>query len=193
MSYGFTMPVVGRKTSGFGFRNQPTRGASTFHNGIDIAAPSGTPVVSALGGVVQTVGHSNVRGNFVVVNHGNGLTTKYQHLSRINVAQGNRVTEGQRIGNVGNTGVSTGPHLHFEMALNGRNFNPFDFNNVIRGGGSSGTAGKSNMEKYLTNSKGSGGGGQMFGNFDSNKLINFVRDNWILLSVALVGVAIFKR
>jgi len=116
--------VTGRLTSGFGYRKDPISGVRKFHNAIDIAAPRGTPVYAYTNGKVVTAGWGNMTGNYVVVDHGSGLRTKYLHLSSISVSVGQTVTVGQKLGGVGTTGYSTGNHLHFEVTKNGVAVNP---------------------------------------------------------------------
>jgi murein DD-endopeptidase MepM/ murein hydrolase activator NlpD len=116
--------VVGNLTSGFGYRRDPISGVRKFHNAIDIAAPRGTPVYAYTNGKVVTAGWGNMTGNYVVIDHGGGLRTKYLHLSSISVKVGQTVKVGQKIGGVGSTGYSTGNHLHFEVIKNGVAVNP---------------------------------------------------------------------
>jgi murein DD-endopeptidase MepM/ murein hydrolase activator NlpD len=116
--------VVGNLTSGFGYRRDPISGVRKFHNAIDIAAPRGTPVYAYTNGKVVTAGWGNMAGNYVVIDHGGGLRTKYLHLSSISVKVGQTVKVGQKIGGVGSTGYSTGNHLHFEVIKNGVAVNP---------------------------------------------------------------------
>jgi len=116
--------VAGRLTSGFGYRNDPISGVRKFHNAIDVAAPRGTPVYAYTNGKVVTAGWGNMAGNYVVIDHGRGLKTKYMHLSSISVKVGQTVKVGEKIGGVGSTGYSTGNHLHFEVVVNGVNVNP---------------------------------------------------------------------
>lgn len=120
-------PASGRLSSRFGYRRDPFTGQTRHHNGIDIAASTGTSVFSAAYGTVTSSGYETNAGNFVVVNHGNGYQTKYFHLSKILVTKGQIVNKGERIGHVGNTGRSTGPHLHFEIHLWGSLKNPLEF------------------------------------------------------------------
>lgn len=115
------MPTQGTRTSGFGPR------WGRMHNGIDIAANTGTPVIAAGGGNVIAAGNSGGFGNRVLINHGGGLVTLYAHLNTINVANGQTVGAGSPIGTVGNTGHSTGPHLHFETRVNGVPYNPDNY------------------------------------------------------------------
>lgn len=116
----FIWPCAGGYiSSGFGGRTSPTAGASSNHKGIDIAAGSGTAIYAADGGVVTSASYSAARGYYIVVSHGNGLTTLYQHCSSIAASVGQSVSQGQVIAYVGSTGYSTGPHLHFEVWVNG--------------------------------------------------------------------------
>ena len=118
------MPVAGRITSSFGYRMHPLLGYLKMHKGLDIAAPYGSPIYAALDGVVQGAGRSGGYGNFVKLIHGGNLASGYGHMSRIAVARGQRVRQGQVIGYVGSTGMSTGPHLHWEVWRNGQTINP---------------------------------------------------------------------
>lgn len=118
-------PVPGaRMSSGFGMRFHPVLRRNRMHNGVDFAAASGTPIKAAGPGTVISAGSRNGYGNTVVIDHGGGLSTLYAHCSRIYVRSGQRVTQGQRIAAVGSTGLSTGPHLHFEVRVNGSPVNP---------------------------------------------------------------------
>ena len=119
-------PVPGRYeiSSGYGSRRHPISGRSEFHSGIDIPAPNGTNIVAADSGTVIISGRMGGYGNTVVIDHGNGLSTLYGHNSRNLVAVGDWVNRGDVIARVGSTGVSTGPHLHFEVRHNGRHVNP---------------------------------------------------------------------
>jgi len=120
----FAWPVAGTITSGFGNRIHPIFGVMRFHSGIDIAAPYGTPVKAADGGQVVQAGYFGGYGYSVMLYHGGGFATWYAHLSSINVSMGQPVQRGQVIGLVGSTGWSTGPHLHFEVRINGAPKNP---------------------------------------------------------------------
>jgi len=118
-------PVVGKLESGFGGRRNPFGGSSyEFHSGQDIDAQPGDPVVAGASGKVTFVGWQNGYGQLVVIDHGGGLTTRYGHLSHIDVAQGQTVARGQFIGRVGSTGRSTGPHLHYEIRINDEPVDP---------------------------------------------------------------------
>lgn len=110
-------------TSGFGWRDDPMRHRAKFHPGADIRAKSGTPVFAAGDGVVVFAGRRGGYGNIVMVDHGGGVITRYAHLRRIQAREGDVITAGKRIGQVGSTGRATGPHLHFEVRLEG---NPVD-------------------------------------------------------------------
>lgn len=112
-------PVQGEISDVFGGRRDPFGGGtSEFHSGQDIVAPWGTPVVAAGDGVVSFAGSQGGYGSIVIVEHGGGLSTRYAHLSKIRVTAGERVGRGRQIGDVGSTGRSTGPHLHYEVRLN---------------------------------------------------------------------------
>lgn len=117
-------PVRGEVTAGFGERLDPLNGEGEFHAGIDIASPAGTPVECTGDGIVFAAGRDAGYGNAVLVDHGNGITTKYGHLSKIFVVVGQEVKRGQFIGAVGSTGKSTGPHLHYEVHLQDTPVNP---------------------------------------------------------------------
>ena len=123
-----THPVPGAAiTSGFGGRVAPTAGATTGHDGIDYGAGYGVAVYAADSGTVITAQYNSARGNYIVINHGNGMQTWYQHLSSMSVTVGQTVARGQVIGNVGTTGISTGPHLHFEVHVGGVPVNPLNY------------------------------------------------------------------
>lgn len=111
-------------SSEFGGRTSPGGIGSTNHKGRDYAAGSGSPIYASASGTVTTVSYNGARGNYVVINHGNGLSTLYQHCSAIYVSAGQSVSAGQNIAAVGTTGASTGPHLHFEVWVNGTPVDP---------------------------------------------------------------------
>ncbi len=118
-------PVVGEITDSFGGRRNPFGGGSyEFHSGQDINAERGAPVVSAAVGTVVFAGWHGGYGQLITIDHGGGLTTRYAHLLKMEVAVGQQVTQGQLIGQVGSTGRSTGPHLHYEVRLNDEAVNP---------------------------------------------------------------------
>ena len=123
-----TLPVhLGYYSSNYGYRIDPITGRSTFHTGVDIIATPGTPVMAAAGGVVSTVQFHPEYGNIVDVDHDNGLTSRYAHLLKSSVKVGDVVMKGQLIAQVGNTGRTTGPHLHFEVREKGVPLNPNKF------------------------------------------------------------------
>jgi murein DD-endopeptidase MepM/ murein hydrolase activator NlpD len=118
-------PVEGaRQSSGFGMRFHPVLGYSRMHQGVDFAAPTGTPILASAAGTVVMAGWGGGYGNVVILDHGKGMRTRYAHMSKVGVRNGQRVAQGQLIGRVGSTGLSTGPHLHYEVWQNGRPVNP---------------------------------------------------------------------
>ena len=121
------LKVSGRISSKFGRRSAPTAGASTYHRGIDIAVGYGTEIVAAGSGTVLTAAYNSAMGNYVVINHGGGLYTYYEHCSRFAVSKGDSVSKGEVIAYVGSTGISTNPHLHFGVHLNGSYVNPLNY------------------------------------------------------------------
>ncbi len=122
---GYLAPLEGgRVTSGFSMRLNPVLNRVQAHQGIDFAAPPGTPVRSVGDGVVEFAGWRNGYGNVIFIEHSRGHTTVYAHLSSMTVATGQRVSQGQHIGGVGSTGWATGPHLHFEFRINGKHRDP---------------------------------------------------------------------
>lgn len=129
---GLIAPVPGRVTSGYGMRRHPILGYSRMHSGLDFRASYGTPIYAVTDGTVQFAGRNGGHGNYVRLNHGGGLGTGYSHMSRIAVRSGQQVRRGQVIGYVGSTGLSTGPHLHYEMYRNGRPVNPSSVQFVTR-------------------------------------------------------------
>ena len=121
-------PVDGKLESGFGGRRNPFGGGSfEFHSGQDIDAPMGAPVVAGASGRVSFAGWQNGYGQLVVVDHGGGLTTRYGHLSRIEVTEGTHLSRAEVLGRVGSTGRSTGPHLHYEVRINDEPVNPLQY------------------------------------------------------------------
>lgn len=119
--------VKGKRTSGYGYRTDPISGKRVFHDGLDIAAEYGASVYAYASGTVIESGWHDIRGNYVIISHGNGLTTRYLHLSKRTVSVGDKVSVGDVIGKVGSTGYSTGNHLHFSVFLNGKSQNPYDY------------------------------------------------------------------
>ena len=120
----FRYPVRGWLTSSYGYRNDPFTGVRRFHNGIDIAGALGQAVGAALEGRVIETGYNNTSGNYVVVAHSGGYVSSYAHLSLIRVKTGDWLKEGQRLGDLGSTGYSTGEHLHFSVSRWGKSLNP---------------------------------------------------------------------
>ncbi|MBQ9828453.1 MAG: peptidoglycan DD-metalloendopeptidase family protein [Lachnospiraceae bacterium] len=123
----YIFPCSGYISSGYGGRSAPTAGATAWHAGIDIAGGSGSPIRASAAGVVTTVAYNSARGNYIVVNHGGGICTLYQHCSAIYASPGQSVAQGQTIAAIGSTGVSTGPHCHFEFWVNGVPVNPLAY------------------------------------------------------------------
>lgn len=156
-------PVNGEITSYFGYRDSPTAGASTYHEGIDIAAALGTAVKAFNTGVVQFAGNAGGYGNQVIIDHLNGLVTYYSHLNDIMVSAGQTVTQGQQIGTVGSTGISTGPHLDFRTQQNGTFVDPLTY---LNSGSSSSSGG--NVESWITQAL------QITGMYNSQNLANTV-------------------
>lgn len=120
-------PAKGWMSSGFGYRNSPFTGKRTLHAGIDIAASPGTPVYAPADGVVVFASFDSSYGKLITVDYGYGVTTRFGHLSQIYVQAGQRVTKWDVIGAVGNTGRSTGPHLHYEVRINGTPVDPANY------------------------------------------------------------------
>lgn len=116
-----------RLTSSFGMRNHPISGRRRAHKGIDLAAPTGTPIHAAADGIISKASWYGGYGLFVSIEHGGQIQTRYGHMSRLNVADGQRVSKGDIIGYVGTTGRSTGPHLHYEVRVNGEAVNPIPY------------------------------------------------------------------
>jgi murein DD-endopeptidase MepM/ murein hydrolase activator NlpD len=120
-------PAHGWLTDGFGGRSDPFTGQREFHAGLDISTDKGQPVYATADGTVQSAGWGNAYGNMVVLDHGFGLATRYAHLSRFNVQQGDVIKRGDVIGFVGSTGRATGDHVHYEVLANGQTLNPLRF------------------------------------------------------------------
>ena len=114
-------------TSSFGVRSDPFRGGAAMHAGVDIPGAVGTPIYATADGMVQRSGWHGGYGNLVELNHGQGIQTRYGHMSALLVAAGTRVTRGQMIGRMGSTGRSTGSHLHYEVRFDGHAVNPMPF------------------------------------------------------------------
>ena len=126
-NYPSIWPVKGTITSQFGYRSSPTAGASTFHEGVDIGVDYGTPVRATASGEVTMAGWVDGYGNLVEIDHDNGIVTRYGHNSMLLVVEGQSVKTGDIIALAGSTGRSTGPHVHYEVRLNGIPNNPIMF------------------------------------------------------------------
>ena len=125
--YRWPLPVSGAITSYFGYRDAPTAGASTYHKGIDISVPVGTSVLAAKSGIVVTASYSASAGNYIALYHGDGVYSYYMHCSSLVAGVGEEVSAGQKVALSGNTGISTGAHLHFAIYANGAYVNPLDY------------------------------------------------------------------
>ncbi|MCR4806685.1 MAG: peptidoglycan DD-metalloendopeptidase family protein [Lachnospiraceae bacterium] len=125
--FKFPCPSYTRVSDDYGMRMHPILGVEKFHNGVDLAAPSGSPILAAYDGDVVGAGYSSSMGNYVMIDHGDSLITIYMHASSLNVSTGQTVSKGQKIGAVGSTGRSTGPHLHFSVRENGDYVSPWKY------------------------------------------------------------------
>ena len=125
-------PVNGRITSLYGQRFHPILGYARMHAGVDFGAAWGSPIVASAPGIVSFAGYRGGHGNYVRLEHGGGVGSRYAHMSRIAVADGTRVRAGQVLGYVGSSGLSTGPHLHYEVYRDGRPVNPLTMNITAR-------------------------------------------------------------
>ncbi len=123
----FLYPVQGRISSWFGVRPDPFTGVASLHNGLDIVNKLGTPVLAAMAGTVRATGTNFSYGNFVIIQHAGGFQTLYGHMRKIVVVRGEKVSQGEEIGELGSTGYSTGPHLHFSVFRNGEAVDPLRF------------------------------------------------------------------
>ncbi|WP_342454955.1 M23 family metallopeptidase [Aurantiacibacter sp. D1-12] len=132
MREGLIAPVPGAISSRYGMRRHPILGYRRMHAGVDFRGRHGTPIYAATDGTVNYAGRNGGLGNFVRIRHAGGLSTGYAHMSRIAVRNGESVTRGQVIGYIGSTGLSTGPHLHYEMYRNGQNIDPLSVRFVTR-------------------------------------------------------------
>lgn len=124
LNFEYCTPVCGTLTSGFGYREHPIDGEQKFHYGVDLAADQGTAIDCFADGTVTAVGESSSYGKYCIVDHGGGFETLYAHCSRITASSGADVHRGEKIGEVGATGIATGPHLHFELHREGVYLNP---------------------------------------------------------------------
>ncbi len=120
-------PIPGWVTSGFGFRTNPFTGLTQMHEGVDISNRVGTPVIAPADGIVTDIGNDLALGKILVISHGFGMTTRYNHLDKALVKVGQRVKRGDKIAEVGTTGKTTGPHLHYEVRINGIPANPMRY------------------------------------------------------------------
>lgn len=125
----FTWPCPSSHTitSEYGYRIHPILGTKKFHSGIDVGASTGASIIAAGSGTVTAAGYSSSMGYYVMISHGNGITTVYMHCSSLLVSSGQSVSKGQQIARVGSTGLATGPHLHFSVMKNGSYVNPWDY------------------------------------------------------------------
>ena len=122
----FILPISAsfRWSSPYGWRADPFTGVQSFHTGTDMACPEGTPILAAMSGKISDVGSNRTYGNYIIINHGNGYQTLYAHMSKTIAKKGQWVSQGTKIGLVGSTGYSTGPHLHFMVYKNGNRIDP---------------------------------------------------------------------
>lgn len=123
----FIKPASGKITSGFGYRKDPISGEKKFHSGVDIDLKENTDVKAAFDGIVKDTGNDKELGNYVIVNNGKDVETKYGHLNQILTKKGDKLSKGKVIGKSGNTGRSTGPHLHFEILIMGEARDPLKY------------------------------------------------------------------
>ncbi len=124
LGFDYTTPVVGTLTSPFGYREHPVEGEERFHYGLDIAADTGTAIGAFADGTVVAVGDSSSYGKYCIVSHTGGYESLYAHCSKITVSSGEKVSQGQKLAEVGETGIATGPHLHFELHKGDLYLNP---------------------------------------------------------------------
>lgn len=125
--FAWPAPSYSRISDNYGNRMHPTLGVQQFHNGVDLASPGGSPILAAYDGTVVQAAYSNTMGNYIMLDHGDGLYTIYMHSSALYVSAGTTVTRGQKIAAVGSTGRSTGNHLHFSVRLNGSYVSPWNY------------------------------------------------------------------
>lgn len=124
LPFDYVCPVEGSGSSGFGFREHPIEQVMKFHYGTDFAANGGTPVCAFAEATVSAVGRDDSYGNYIILSHGGGVKSLYAHLSSVSAAEGQQVKMGECIATVGATGLATGPHLHFELTMDGVYLNP---------------------------------------------------------------------
>ncbi|MBR5944664.1 MAG: peptidoglycan DD-metalloendopeptidase family protein, partial [Lachnospiraceae bacterium] len=120
-------PSYTRVSSPYGYRIHPTLGTNLYHNGVDLASPSGSKILAAYDGIVVAADYTSVMGNYIMIDHGDGLYTVYMHASALYVSKGDIVIKGEHIAAVGSTGRSTGPHLHFSVRKNGEYVDPMPY------------------------------------------------------------------
>ena len=125
--FAWPAPKYVRISDDYGNRTHPILGTQQFHNGVDMAAPSGSPILAAYDGEVVAADYSASMGNYIMINHGDGLITIYMHASSLSVSKGQTVVRGEEIGKVGSTGRSTGPHLHFSVRKDGNYVSPWNY------------------------------------------------------------------
>ncbi|MBQ8598131.1 MAG: peptidoglycan DD-metalloendopeptidase family protein [Lachnospiraceae bacterium] len=125
--FAWPAPSYKRISDDYGYRMHPILGVQQFHNGIDMAAPGGSPILAAYDGTVVAAAYSSSMGNYVMIDHGDSLYTIYMHASALYVSKGQEVSRGEKIAAVGTTGRSTGNHLHFSVRLNGNYVNPWNY------------------------------------------------------------------
>lgn len=171
-------------TSKYGERSAPTAGASSNHAGIDISVPRGTLVTSTEAGTIQSVGSNNARGNYISVLYDSGYNGIYQHLDSSLVKAGQRVAEGAALGLSGNTGISTGPHLHFEVKdTTGKTIDPELYLKNMN----------TNSGKMKADPNRSGASGIAAALPDLPNITGFLKQYWIIIAAALVVVGILKK
>ena len=161
-------------TSEYGLRTAPTAGASTDHKGVDISVPTGTAVSAAISGNVTKVGYNSASGNWIEITGNNGLTTRYRHLSSALVSEGQTVKQGQTVARSGNTGNSTGPHLHFETLLNGQYIDP-----------------QQALKLDLNSSAGDLSGSSAAGILTQG--VEWVNDNWLIAAGIVLAFGLFSK
>jgi murein DD-endopeptidase MepM/ murein hydrolase activator NlpD len=120
-------PVMGWVTSGFGFRTNPFTGLTQMHEGIDISNQVGTPIIAPADGIISDIGNDLGLGKILVISHGFGMITRYAHLNKVLVRVGQKVKRGEKIAEIGTSGRTTGPHLHYEVRLDGIPVNPMRY------------------------------------------------------------------
>jgi len=125
--FAWPAPSYKRISDDYGYRIHPTLGVEQFHNGVDMAAPGGSPILAAYDGEVVAVAYSATMGNYAMIDHGDGLVTIYMHAQGYSISKGQTVVRGEQIGSVGSTGRSTGNHLHFSVRLNGSYVSPWNY------------------------------------------------------------------